>query len=77
MNKKDEQEKRKIEEHKKHPMINFADSINRSMIGDLESLTKGSCLTRIITTANYRNIVFSFSMLLRIARCKIINIIYY
>ena len=47
---RDEKDKRKIEEYKKHPMINFADSINRSMIGTPEELTKGSCLTRIATT---------------------------
>ncbi|MDD4627057.1 MAG: hypothetical protein PHP87_08245 [Syntrophomonas sp.] len=46
----DEQDKRKIEEYKKKPMINFADSINRSMIPDLGELTKGNRCTRIITT---------------------------
>ena len=44
--KKDKQNKRKIEEHKKNPMINFADSINRSMIGDLGELTKEGYLTK-------------------------------
>lgn len=47
---RDKQDKRKIEEYNKHPMINFADSINRSMIPDLGELTKGSRRTRIITT---------------------------
>jgi hypothetical protein len=47
---RDKEDKRKIEEYKKKPMINFADSINRSMIGDLGELTKGGCLTKIITT---------------------------
>jgi hypothetical protein len=46
----DKQDKRKIEEYKKHPMTNFADSINRSTIPDLGELTKGSRRTRIITT---------------------------
>lgn len=46
----DKEDKRKIEEYKKNPMSNFADSVNRSQIGDLSQLTKGSLLTRIITT---------------------------
>jgi len=46
----DKQDKRKIEEYKKKPMINFADSINRSMIPDLGELTKGNRRTRIIAT---------------------------
>ena len=51
MDKRDEQEdRRKMEEYKKHPMSNFSDSINRSMIGDIGQLAKGGCLTRIITT---------------------------
>ncbi|MFJ7978673.1 DUF6366 family protein (plasmid) [Peribacillus sp. JNUCC 23] len=45
----DDQDKKQIEEHKKNPMGNFSDSINRSMIGDLGALTKGGCLTRVIT----------------------------
>lgn len=49
MDKREEQDRRKIEEYKKHPMSNFSDSINRSMFGDISQLTKGSCLTRIIT----------------------------
>jgi hypothetical protein len=28
------EDKRKMEEYQKHPMTNFADSINRSMIGE-------------------------------------------
>lgn len=46
----DKQDKRKIEEYKKKPMINLVDSINRSTIPDLGELTKGSRRTRIITT---------------------------
>lgn len=46
----DKEDKRKIEEYEKNPMANFADSVNRSQIGDLSSLTKGSLLTRIITS---------------------------
>ncbi len=45
----DDQDKKQIEEHKKNPMGNFSNSINRSMIGDLGALTKGGCLTRVIT----------------------------
>jgi len=32
-------------------MINFADSINRSMIGEPGELTRGGCLVRIATAA--------------------------
>lgn len=46
----DKEDKRKIEEYKKNPMANFADSVNRSQIGDLSQLTKGNSLTRIITS---------------------------
>lgn len=49
MDRRDEQDKRRKEEYEKHPMINFSDSINRSMIGDLGELTRGGCLTKIIT----------------------------
>jgi len=44
------QDKLKIEEYKKHPMTNLADSINRSTIPNLGELTKGNRRTRIITT---------------------------
>ncbi|KMT22468.1 DUF6366 family protein [Clostridium cylindrosporum] len=56
----DKEEKRKIEEYKKHPMINLADSINHSKIGDLSQLTKGGggCLIRIITTVIIIGILF-------------------
>ena len=50
MDKRDEHDRQKIEEYKNHPMSNFSDSINRSMMGDLGQLSKGGCLTRIITT---------------------------
>lgn len=46
----DKEEQRKIDEYKKNPMANFADSANRSQIGDLNQLTKGNLLTRIITS---------------------------
>jgi len=55
---RDKHDKRKIEEYKKHPMINFADSINRSMIGDLGELTKGNCLTKIITAVIIMGVLF-------------------
>ncbi|HBC94772.1 MAG TPA: hypothetical protein DCZ10_18210 [Pelotomaculum sp.] len=54
----DKQGKRQIEEYKKRPMINFADSINRSMIGDLGALSKGGCLTKVIIAKLY-NIFFN------------------
>ncbi len=46
----EKQEKRQIEEYKKKPFINFADSINRAVIGDWNALTRGGCLARILTT---------------------------
>ena len=46
----DKEDKRKTEEYKKNPMTNFADSINRSHIGDLSQLTKGSLITRLISS---------------------------
>ncbi|WP_303859741.1 hypothetical protein [Alkalibaculum bacchi] len=44
----DMEDKRKMEEYKKNPMTNLADSIDHSLIGDLRQLTKGKLLTRII-----------------------------
>lgn len=46
---RDDRDKKQSEEYKKHPMNNLSDSINRSMVGDLKSLTKGGCLTNVIT----------------------------
>lgn len=46
---KDEFEKLREKEWKRNPMINLADSINRSMVGDPSALAKGGCLTNIIT----------------------------
>lgn len=51
MDTRDKEDKRKMEEYKKNPMINLADSINRSMIGEPRELTRGGFLTRIITVA--------------------------
>ncbi|HEY4391862.1 MAG TPA: hypothetical protein VGN02_11000 [Paenibacillus sp.] len=50
MNHRDNLEKQQLEEYKKNPTINMADSINRSVSGDMGALTRGSFLTRIITT---------------------------
>lgn len=47
--KRDDQEKKQIEEYKKNPMINFSNAVNRSMVEDLEALTKGGCLSKVIT----------------------------
>ena len=49
MDHRDKQEKQQLEEYKKNPTINMADSMNRSVSGDL-GVTRGSFLTRIITT---------------------------
>ncbi|WP_333860122.1 hypothetical protein [Clostridium sp.] len=35
---------------KKDSMANFADSVNRSYVGDLSQLTKGNLLTKIIVS---------------------------
>ncbi len=43
----DKQEKRKREEYNKNPMINFADSINRSQFGDLKGLTQVGCRKKL------------------------------
>ncbi|MBS4194155.1 hypothetical protein [Lederbergia citri] len=42
-------QKDKKEKREKNPMIDFADAVNRSMVGDPSSLVKGGCLTKIIT----------------------------
>lgn len=48
MDNRDREDKRRLEEYKKNPMINLADSINRSMTGDLKEFGKGSFLITII-----------------------------
>ncbi|MEW9121813.1 MAG: hypothetical protein AB2421_03800 [Thermotaleaceae bacterium] len=57
----DKEEQRKIEAYKKSPMINFADSINRSKIGDLNNLTKQGWLSTIITIAIFIGACFFLS----------------
>lgn len=49
MDKGEKQDKEQIEEYKKNPSINLADSINHSMVGNLGYLARGGCLTKIIT----------------------------
>ena len=46
-----EQDRRDREEYKKHPMSNFSDAINRSTVGDIRQLAKGSCISKGITAA--------------------------
>lgn len=58
MDMREKEDKRIMEEYKKHPMTNFADSVNRSMIGEPGELTRGGCLTRIISTAILIGILF-------------------
>lgn len=36
-------------EWKRNPLINLADSVNSSMVGDPSSIAIGGCLTKIIT----------------------------
>lgn len=57
----DKQDKRKIEEYKKHPMINLADSINRAKMGGLSELTKRGFINTIITIVVIIGIVFFIS----------------
>jgi len=64
VNNGEEQEKRQIQENKKNPTGNLGDSINRSMAGDLGSLAKGGCLTKIIT------VVIIIGGLLILSRCS-------
>ncbi|MFV0464645.1 MAG: hypothetical protein ACK5ML_01120 [Lachnospiraceae bacterium] len=45
----DLEEKRRNDEYKKNQMANFSDSVNRSKIGDFHNISKGSCLTKLIT----------------------------
>ncbi|MFU1796759.1 DUF6366 family protein [Paenibacillus azoreducens] len=49
MDNREEQEKKQMEEYKKNPLTNMADSMNRSKIGDMGALTKGGCLVRVLT----------------------------
>jgi len=58
-------EKIKIEEYKKNPMANLADSINRSIIGEPGELTRGRCLTRIATTVTLLGILLILYLLQR------------
>jgi len=60
----DEQEKRQNQENKKNPTGNLGDSINRSKAGDLGALSRGGCLTKIIT------VVIIIGVLLILARCS-------
>jgi len=46
---KKEEEKLREKEWKSNPMSNLADSVNRSMVGDPSEITKGGCLTKILT----------------------------
>ena len=57
----DKQDKRKIEEYKKNPMINLADSINRAKMGNLGELTKRGLINTIITIVVIIGILFFLS----------------
>ncbi|WP_099468606.1 hypothetical protein [Konateibacter massiliensis] len=54
----DKEEKRRSNEYKRNPMINFSDSINHSVIGDFNILVKGNFITRIITIIIIAAILF-------------------
>lgn len=47
--KQDDLDRKQIDEHKKNPIGNFSDSVNRSMVGNLGGLANGGCLTKVIT----------------------------
>lgn len=61
MNGFDKEEKRRNKEYKKHPMINLADSINHTMIGDIRLLARSGCFTTV---------VIIFATLFIISRCS-------
>lgn len=63
MDKSEKEDKRKIEEYKKQPITDLADATNRSMTGELGELTRGNCLTKIITTVVLIGILFSLFLL--------------
>lgn len=54
----DNEDKRRTDEYKKNPMINFSDSINRSMIGDLNNLVKGNFIIRVVIIVIISAILF-------------------
>lgn len=59
MNKED---KHKMKEHKKNPIIDLADSINHSQTGDLNQLPKGSLIiTTIIVVIGILLWIFVFN----------------
>lgn len=57
----DKQDKRKIEEYKKNPMINLADSMNHASMCDLGELTKRGFINTIITIVVIIGILFFIS----------------
>jgi hypothetical protein len=54
---------RRDEKPKKTPLIELADSINRSMIGNLGALAEGGCLSKIIV------LVIIISAMLMFSKC--------
>lgn len=63
MNEEDRNENGK-DRPKRNPMIDFSDAVNRSMVGDLGALAKGSCLTKIL------NLALIIVLILVIAQCS-------
>ncbi|MCZ8537991.1 hypothetical protein M9R32_12415 [Paenisporosarcina quisquiliarum] len=54
----------KFEQPKKHhkiPSIEFADAVNRSMVGDLGALAKGGCMSTISTVVLAIVVIFLLS----------------
>lgn len=60
-NEYDKEENRKKEEYKKNPIINFADSMNRSKIGGLSELSKSGLFTKFIIVVIIIGILFFVS----------------
>lgn len=56
---------RQIDEYTKHPMFNFADAIDRSLIGDIKILAKGSLLNRSIISVIAVIFLYIFLKLLK------------
>lgn len=63
---KDKIDKKQIDEWKRNPLINLADSVNRSMVGDWSALANGGCLFAIITL-----VIIIGGGLLLLSRCSI------
>lgn len=53
-----------MDKRERNPMVHLANSINRSMVGDLNGLASSGCFTKIIT------LIILFAGLFIYARCS-------